>query len=109
MSDQITGTTASEIADSVRSLRDRGSLQPGSLLPPVRELAATLGVNRNTAVAAYRQLAQRPVSWSRAGVPAPWSRATKPWRRRVTPPTLSSGTSAPATRTHASSPIRHPH
>lgn len=65
MSDQITGTTAADIADSVRSLRDRGILRPGSVLPPVRELAATLGVNRNTAVAAYRQLAQAGLVLSR--------------------------------------------
>ncbi|WP_337006058.1 MULTISPECIES: aminotransferase class I/II-fold pyridoxal phosphate-dependent enzyme [unclassified Microbacterium] len=65
MSDQITGTTAAEIADSVRALRDRGVLQPGSVLPPVRELAASLGVNRNTAVAAYRQLAQAGLVLSR--------------------------------------------
>lgn len=69
MSDDITGTTAAEIADSVRGLRDRGALPPGTVLPPVRELAATLGVNRNTAVAAYRQLAQAGlvVSRGRAG------------------------------------------
>lgn len=69
MSDEITGTTAADIADSVRGLRDRGILRPGSVLPPVRELAATLGVNRNTAVAAYRQLAQAGlvVSRGRAG------------------------------------------
>jgi DNA-binding transcriptional MocR family regulator len=54
----ITGTTAAEIADSVRALRERGLLRPGDALPPVRELAALLGVNRNTAVSAYRQLAQ---------------------------------------------------
>ena len=42
MSDQITGTTAADIADSVRGLRDRGVLRAGSPLPPVRELAATL-------------------------------------------------------------------
>lgn len=65
MSDRITGTTAAEIADSVRALRDRGALPPGTLLPPVRELAATLGVNRNTAVAAYRQLAQAGLVLSR--------------------------------------------
>lgn len=65
MSDQITGTSAAEIADSVRALRDRGVLQPGSVLPPVRELAASLGVNRNTAVAAYRQLAQAGLVLSR--------------------------------------------
>ncbi|KNY06981.1 aminotransferase class I/II-fold pyridoxal phosphate-dependent enzyme [Microbacterium sp. GCS4] len=69
MSDQITGTTAADIAASVRDLRDRGVLGAGSALPPVRELAATLGVNRNTAVAAYRQLAQAGlvVSRGRAG------------------------------------------
>ncbi|MCE0507774.1 aminotransferase class I/II-fold pyridoxal phosphate-dependent enzyme [Microbacterium sp. KKR3/1] len=69
MSYQITGTTAADIADSVRSLRDRGILRVGAVLPPVRELAATLGVNRNTAVAAYRQLAQAGlvVSRGRAG------------------------------------------
>ncbi|WP_158864491.1 aminotransferase class I/II-fold pyridoxal phosphate-dependent enzyme [Leifsonia sp. AG29] len=54
----ITGTTASEIAASVRALRERGELTPGDALPPVRELAVRLGVNRNTAVAAYRLLSQ---------------------------------------------------
>lgn len=65
MNDRITGSTAAEIADSVRALRDRGDLVPGTVLPPVRELAATLGVNRNTAVAAYRQLAQAGLVLSR--------------------------------------------
>lgn len=69
MNDQITGATASDIATSVRELRDRGVLRPGAALPPVRELAARLGVNRNTTVAAYRQLAQAGlvVSRGRAG------------------------------------------
>ncbi|WP_300265790.1 GntR family transcriptional regulator, partial [Microbacterium sp.] len=58
MSEQITGSTATDIATSVRELHDRGILPAGSTLPPVRELASRLGVNRNTAVAAYRQLAQ---------------------------------------------------
>ena len=55
---QITGTTAAEIAASVRSLVERGELTPGALLPPVRSLAEQLGVNRNTEVAAYRRLAR---------------------------------------------------
>ena len=65
----ITGATAAEIAGSVRSLRERGVLRPGDALPPVRELAGILGVNRNTAVAAYRQLAQAGlvISRGRAG------------------------------------------
>lgn len=65
MSEHITGTTAADIAASVRGLRERGILTAGTLLPPVRELAATLGVNRNTAVAAYRQLAQAGIVLSR--------------------------------------------
>lgn len=61
----ITGTTASEIAASVRALHERGALRTGDSLPPVRELAAQLGVNRNTAVAAYRLLAQAGVVTAR--------------------------------------------
>ena len=66
---QISGSTAAEIADSVRGLVDRGHLSPGEALPPVRALAERLGVNRNTAVAAYRTLARSGVvvSQGRAG------------------------------------------
>ncbi|WEV79027.1 GntR family transcriptional regulator [Janibacter cremeus] len=65
----ITGGTAAEIADSVRALVERGHLSPGEVLPPVRSLAEHLGVNRNTAVAAYRTLARSGVvvSQGRAG------------------------------------------
>lgn len=38
-----------------------GALAPGQLLPPVRELAARLGVNANTVAAAYRSLRERGV------------------------------------------------
>lgn len=58
---EISGRAAADIADSVRALIERGALQPGQALPPVRALADTLGVNRNTAVAAYRQLTQAGV------------------------------------------------
>ena len=60
--DSITGSTATEIAESVRNLGERGMLRPGDALPSVRALAETLGVNRNTVVAAYRQLAQAGVA-----------------------------------------------
>lgn len=43
---------AGEIAESIR----RGSLQPGDRIPSSRALAAQLGVNRNTVVAAYDEL-----------------------------------------------------
>lgn len=65
MSTRITGSTASEIVDSVRALRERGILSPGDVLPSVRELAAALGINRNTATAAYQQLAQAGLVLSR--------------------------------------------
>lgn len=38
-----------------------GGLEPGQLLPPMRELAARLGVNPNTVAAAYRTLRERGV------------------------------------------------
>ncbi|MBN9214248.1 MAG: transcriptional regulator PtsJ [Microbacterium sp. SCN 70-200] len=58
---QISGAAATEIADSVRQLVERGTLSPGAALPPVRALADDLGVNRNTVVAAYRLLTQAGV------------------------------------------------
>ena len=56
VSDGITGSTAAEISESVRDLVESGGFAPGDQLPSVRALAARLGVNRNTVLAAYRAL-----------------------------------------------------
>ena len=50
------GKTASDIFDHIRHLVQSGGLQPGEVLPPVRELASQLAVNRNTVAAAYKRL-----------------------------------------------------
>jgi len=47
-----------QIADSLRTLLVDGSLPPGSLLPPVRQLALDLSVHFNTVAQAYRILAE---------------------------------------------------
>lgn len=52
----IVGKTASEIFDNIRHLVQSGVLKPGAVLPPVRELAGELSVNRNTVAAAYKRL-----------------------------------------------------
>ena len=52
----FTGKTASEIFDNIRHLVQSGALQPGQVLPPVRELAGDLAVNRNTVAVAYKRL-----------------------------------------------------
>ena len=52
----IHGNTATEIFECVRSLIQSRQLVPGDSLPPVRELAVALGVNRNTVASAYRRL-----------------------------------------------------
>lgn len=77
---RIQGRFAHEIAASVRGLVDRGELSPGDALPPVRSLAAALGVNRNTVTAAYRQLGTSGV------VVTDGRRGTRV--HRATPPTL---------------------
>lgn len=46
-----------QIAEAVREAALEGRLQPGHRLPPTRDLARRLGVNRNTVVAAYETLA----------------------------------------------------
>ncbi|MFF2848194.1 aminotransferase class I/II-fold pyridoxal phosphate-dependent enzyme [Streptomyces sp. NPDC058001] len=57
----IQGSGAAEIARSVEQAVGAGDLEPGQLLPPLRELASRLGVNPNTVAAAYRTLRERGV------------------------------------------------
>ncbi|WP_272256065.1 aminotransferase class I/II-fold pyridoxal phosphate-dependent enzyme [Streptomyces xanthophaeus] len=58
---RIVGRRASDIAASVEAGVGSGALAPGTLLPPMRELAGALGVNPNTVAAAYRTLRERGV------------------------------------------------
>lgn len=61
----IIGKTASEIFDNIRHLVQSGVLKPGDVLPPVRELAGKLSVNRNTVAAAYKRLVTSGLAISR--------------------------------------------
>ncbi len=45
-----------QIAEQIRSLVQRGDLEPGALLPTVRQLAGDLGVAPNTVARAYADL-----------------------------------------------------
>ena len=45
-----------QVADGIRALIAGSQLGEGQALPPVRQLAADLGVNLNTIAAAYREL-----------------------------------------------------
>src|SRR5579859_8040440 len=45
-----------QIADGIKELIAQGVLKEGAGLPPVRQLAADLGVNLNTIATAYREL-----------------------------------------------------
>lgn len=45
-----------QVADGIKELIAQGRLAQGAPLPPVRQLAADLGVNLNTVASAYREL-----------------------------------------------------
>ncbi len=45
-----------QIVEQIRYLVEGGGLRPGDRLPPVRQLADNLGVNRNTVAKAYAML-----------------------------------------------------
>ena len=56
-----------QVVDQVRALVATRALRPGDKLPSVRELAAALRVNRNTAAKAYQALEADGVVETRAG------------------------------------------
>ena len=45
-----------QVVDEIKALIARGELREGAALPPVRQVAANLGVNLNTIATAYREL-----------------------------------------------------
>jgi GntR family transcriptional regulator len=45
-----------QVADEIKTLIASGQLREGAPLPPVRQVAADLGVNLNTIATAYREL-----------------------------------------------------
>jgi len=45
-----------QVVDGIKEAIARGKLAEGTTLPPVRQLAADLGVNLNTIATAYREL-----------------------------------------------------
>lgn len=52
----INGKTSGEIFEQIRAQVQSGELMPGDALPPMRDLAQALGVNRNTVASAYKRL-----------------------------------------------------
>lgn len=64
---QLTGRTSIELVHEVESALRHGQIGPGDRLPPVRRLAAELGLSPATVASAYRELARRGVTSGGAG------------------------------------------
>ncbi len=83
-----------QVVEYLRRAIDAGRLPAGARLPPIRELAGQLGVNRETVADAYRQLAALGVTESGVGrgtfvrgVPSP--RGAPPLHEPAFAPSLS--------------------
>jgi DNA-binding transcriptional MocR family regulator len=95
------GGSASEIAADVETAVRDGTLQPGALLPPVRALAAELGLSPATVAAAYRDLRLKGIARGqrRAGTRITGSPPTAPRPPLIVPAgarNLISGSPDPA-------------
>src|SRR5271165_4502106 len=87
---QYTGSGAESIAANVEEAISHGTFAPGDALPPIRELAGQLGVNANTAAAAYRLLRDR------GAVETAGRRGTRVRHRPATTPRSLLGLDVPA-------------
>jgi DNA-binding transcriptional MocR family regulator len=85
----IRGAGAEAIASDVEEAISTGALTPGAELPPIRQLAAQLGINANTAAAAYRLLRER------GAVESAGRRGTRVRDRPATTPRSLRGIAAP--------------
>jgi GntR family transcriptional regulator len=56
-----------QVAGGIRTLIANGALKEGAELPPVRQVAADLGVNLNTIATAYRELGREGLIQIRHG------------------------------------------
>ena len=56
-----------QIAEQIRQRVESGALAQGDRLPPIRELAGEIGVNRDTVALAYEALAAEGIVESRVG------------------------------------------
>ena len=56
-----------QLVDQIRAMVAGSVLQPGDRLPTVRQLAADLGINRNTAAKAYGLLREEGLIVTRSG------------------------------------------
>src|SRR4030095_9114080 len=65
-----------QVADEIKALIARGELAEGAALPPVRQVAADLGVNLNTIATAYRELQSEGLISVRHGAGAVVSSST---------------------------------
>jgi len=86
----IAGTGAESIAANIEESISAGTLAPGDALPPIRELAGQLGVNANTAAAAYRLLRDR------GAIETAGRRGTRVRHRPATSPRSLLGLEVPA-------------
>ncbi len=82
---RLRGGTAREISASVEAGVRTGQLTPGDQLPPVRDLAAQLGVSPTTVAAAYADLRRRGIT-AGAGRAGTRIRAAPPVSVRGYPP-----------------------
>lgn len=71
-----------QIADGIRGLIARGALSDGAVLPSVRRLGASIGVNLNTVARAYRILGEEGLVEVRQGAPARVRTAERKGARR---------------------------
>ena len=89
-----------QITEQVKFAAASGRLKPGDQLPSIRDLAATLGINRNTAAKAYAELEHEGLVETRPGSGVFLTGSASPFKKKIRDEILAEAVDAAIVQAH---------
>ncbi len=89
-----------QVVDQIKSAAASGALRPGEALPPIRQLAEQLRINRNTAAKAYGELESQGIIETLPGKGCLVAENNSPFKKEVRRKLLADDVDAAIVQAH---------